>query len=52
MIAMTGILLNTVYERPIQSLLGIGLVTLGVPFFRWRPTLTIPLSPVSNRAPG
>ena len=29
-IAMTGILLNTVYERPVQSLLGVGLVALGV----------------------
>lgn len=34
-IAMTGILLNTVYERPVQSLLGVGLVALGVPLFRW-----------------
>ena len=36
--AMTGILLNTIYERPIQSLLGVGLVALGVPFFRWGRT--------------
>ena len=35
-VAMAGLLLNTVYERPVQSLLGIGLVALGVPFFRWR----------------
>jgi len=33
---MTGLLLNTLYERPVQSLLGVGLVALGVPFFRWR----------------
>ncbi len=47
-VAMTGLLLNTVYERPIQSLLGVGLVTLGVPFFRWRRTLTTPRAAVSN----
>ena len=34
--AMTGLVLNTLYERPVQSLLGVGLVALGVPFFRWR----------------
>ena len=39
-VAMTGLVLNTLYERPIQSLLGVGLVALGVPFFRWRRTLT------------
>jgi len=38
--AMTGLVLNTLYERPLQSLLGVGLVALGVPFFRWRRTLT------------
>jgi basic amino acid/polyamine antiporter, APA family len=37
--AMTGLVLNTLYERPLQSLLGVGLVALGVPFFRWRRTL-------------
>ena len=37
-VAMTGLLLNTIYERPMQSLLGVGLVALGVPFFRWRQT--------------
>ena len=36
--AMTGLVLNTLYERPLQSLLGLGLVALGVPFFRWRRT--------------
>jgi APA family basic amino acid/polyamine antiporter len=37
--AMMGLLLNTLHERPLQSLLGIGMVALGVPFFRWhRPT--------------
>jgi APA family basic amino acid/polyamine antiporter len=35
-VAMTGLVLNTLYERPVQSLLGVGLVALGVPFFRWR----------------
>ena len=39
-VAMTGLVLNTLYERPLQSLLGVGLVALGVPFFRWRRTLT------------
>ena len=38
-VAMTGLLLNTIYERPVQSLLGIGLVALGVPVFRWRRTV-------------
>ena len=33
--AMLGLVLNTLYERPIQSLLGVGLVVLGVPFFLW-----------------
>jgi APA family basic amino acid/polyamine antiporter len=36
--AMTGLVLSTLYERPIQSLLGVGLVALGVPFFLWRRT--------------
>ena len=36
--SMTGLVLNTLYERPLQSLLGVGLVALGVPFFRWRRT--------------
>ena len=35
--AMTGLVLNTLYERPLQSLLGVGLVALGVPVFAWRP---------------
>jgi APA family basic amino acid/polyamine antiporter len=35
-VAMAGLVLNTLYERPVQSLLGVGLVALGVPFFRWR----------------
>jgi len=34
-VAMTGLVLNTFYERPLQSLFGVGLVALGVPFFRW-----------------
>jgi basic amino acid/polyamine antiporter, APA family len=35
-LAMAGLLLNTLYELPVQSLLGVGMVALGVPFFRWR----------------
>jgi basic amino acid/polyamine antiporter, APA family len=27
---------HTLRERPVQSLLGVGMVALGVPFFRWR----------------
>jgi hypothetical protein len=33
---MTGLILNTLWERPVQSLLGVGMVALGVPFFMWR----------------
>jgi APA family basic amino acid/polyamine antiporter len=36
LVAMTGLVLNTLRERPVQSLLGVGIVALGVPFFRWR----------------
>jgi APA family basic amino acid/polyamine antiporter len=36
LVAMTGLVLNTLRERPVQSLLGVGMVVLGVPFFRWR----------------
>ena len=36
LVAMTGLVLNTLRERPVQSLLGVGMVALGVPFFRWR----------------
>ena len=39
-LAMTGLVLNTAYERPVQSLVGVGLVALGVPFFRWRQVTT------------
>ena len=35
LLAMTGLVLNTLRERPVQSLLGVGMVALGVPFFRW-----------------
>jgi APA family basic amino acid/polyamine antiporter len=35
-VAMAGLVLNAFYEQPLQSLLGVGLVALGVPFFRWR----------------
>jgi APA family basic amino acid/polyamine antiporter len=36
LIAMTCLVLNTLRERPAQSLLGVGIVALGVPFFLWR----------------
>jgi APA family basic amino acid/polyamine antiporter len=36
LVAMIGLVLNTLRERPVQSLLGVGIVALGVPFFRWR----------------
>jgi len=36
LVVMTGLVLNTLQERPIQSLLGVGMVALGVPIFRWR----------------
>ncbi len=36
LLAMTGLVLNTLRERPFQSLLGVGMVALGVPFFLWR----------------
>jgi APA family basic amino acid/polyamine antiporter len=39
-LAMAGLVVNTLYERPMQSLLGVGLVALGVPFFRWRRAAT------------
>jgi APA family basic amino acid/polyamine antiporter len=39
--AMTGLVLNTLYERPMQSLLGVGLVALGVPLYRWRRTRAV-----------
>lgn len=35
-LAMTGLVLNTLRERPGASLFGIGLVALGVPLFYWR----------------
>ena len=38
-LAMTGLVLNTLYQQPLQSLLGVGLVALGVPFFRWRRSI-------------
>ena len=36
LVAMIGLVLNTLRVRPVQSLLGVGMVALGVPFFRWR----------------
>lgn len=35
-LAMAGLVLNTLYERPLQSLLGVALVAIGVPLFRWK----------------
>lgn len=35
-VAMAGLVLNAFYEQPLQALLGIGIVALGVPIFRWR----------------
>ena len=35
LVAMTALVLNTLRERPVQSLLGVGMVALGVPFFQW-----------------
>jgi APA family basic amino acid/polyamine antiporter len=43
LVAMTGLVLNTLRERPVQSLLGVGMVALGVPFFRWRRRTVRPL---------
>ena len=40
-VAMTGLVLNTLYQRPTQSLLGVGMVALGVPVFRWRRGATL-----------
>jgi hypothetical protein len=45
-VAMTGLVLNTLCERPLQSLLGVGLVALGVPFFRWRRTSGVSAVPL------
>lgn len=35
-VAMMGLVLNTLHDRPFQSILGVGLVALGVPVFLWR----------------
>lgn len=35
-VAMSALVVNALRERPMQSLLGVGMVALGVPFFRWR----------------
>jgi hypothetical protein len=32
---VAGLVWNAFYDQPLQSLLGVGLVALGVPFFRW-----------------
>lgn len=37
-LAMTGLVINSFSEQPWQSLFGVGLVALGVPVFRWRPS--------------
>jgi len=36
LLAMMGLVFNTMRERPVQSLLGVGIVALGVPLFLWR----------------
>jgi basic amino acid/polyamine antiporter, APA family len=36
LVAMTALVLNTLRERPVQSLIGVGMVALGVPVFLWR----------------
>ena len=36
LVAMTGLVFNTLRERPLESLLGVGIVALGVPLFFWR----------------
>jgi APA family basic amino acid/polyamine antiporter len=35
LLTMIGLVLNTLRERPVQSLLGVAMVVLGVPFFLW-----------------
>jgi basic amino acid/polyamine antiporter, APA family len=37
LVAMIGLVLNTLHERPLELLLGVGIVALGVPLFFWRP---------------
>jgi APA family basic amino acid/polyamine antiporter len=37
LVAMIGLVLNTLRERPLESLLGVGIVAIGVPLFFWRP---------------
>jgi APA family basic amino acid/polyamine antiporter len=36
MAVMAALVLNTLRERPLQSMLGVGIVLLGLPFFLWR----------------
>jgi APA family basic amino acid/polyamine antiporter len=43
LVAMTGLILNTLRELPVQSLLGLGIVALGVPFFRWHRRSVAPV---------
>jgi APA family basic amino acid/polyamine antiporter len=36
LVAMIGLVLNTLRERPLESLLSVGIVAIGVPLFFWR----------------
>lgn len=40
-VAMCGLVVNSFYVQPTRSLLGIGLVALGVLVFRWRPAAAV-----------
>ena len=51
LVAMIGLVLNTLRERPVQSLLGLGIVALGVPFFRWQRRTSYP-SPLAEPIVG
>jgi basic amino acid/polyamine antiporter, APA family len=41
-VAMVGLVANTLVEKPVQSLLGVGLVALGVPLFLWMRHRAVP----------
>ena len=45
LVAMAGLVLNTLIERPVQSLIGVAIVALGVPVFYWRRTTPLPARP-------
>lgn len=42
LLVMIGLVVNTLRERPVESLLGVGIVALGVPLFLWRRPRRIP----------